>query len=553
MINVITLKFGKNASNPPETLNTTPITVFVGPNNSGKSLALSEINSFCRSADMADAKIIQDITFVESPPDTIEEKINQVKLPNTPGQVANPGHFFVGIHTPVQQVTAENLRDYLSNPNASKRNFCRYYLSFSLLKLNGEGRIKLTQQQNGGDLQKPPQTSFQVLFRDDDKRDEVRRIVFDALGEHLVIDPTDMGSLRLRLSATAPPSKETEQGLHKEATLFHGKATLIEHASDGAKAFVGIISEIVAGDPKILMIDEPEAFLHPALSFKLGKEIALSTVGSEKRMFVSTHSANFVMGCIQSGVPVNIVRLTYRQGNASARILTADDLLPFMRNPLLRSTGVFNALFYEFVVVTESDADRAFYQEINERLNELGQGIPNCLFLNAQNKQTVKTIVRPLREIGIPVAGIVDVDVIKDGGNVWTGFMDSFFFPTIEKSSIATLRTGICAEFKKVGGNMKKDGGIDLLEKEDREGAENFFDKLSEHGLFVVRKGELESWLSELSVEGHGPDWLIKIFERMGDDPQDTNYVRAGNDDVWKFLKEVRMWMVNPERKGIPT
>lgn len=39
-----------------------------------------------------------------------------------------------------------------------------------------------------------------------------------------------------------------------------------------------------------------------------------------------------------------------------------------MQNPLLRSIGVFNALFYNAVVVTEADADRAFYQEINERL-----------------------------------------------------------------------------------------------------------------------------------------------------------------------------------------
>ena len=61
-----------------------------------------------------------------------------------------------------------------------------------------------------------------------------------------------------------------------------------------------------------------------------------------------------------------------------------------MRNPLLRSTGVLNGLFYEFVVVTEADADRAFYQEMNERLLRFKPewGIPNCLFLNAHGKHT---------------------------------------------------------------------------------------------------------------------------------------------------------------------
>jgi predicted ATP-dependent endonuclease of OLD family len=42
--------------------------------------------------------------------------------------------------------------------------------------------------------------------------------------------------------------------------------------SDGVRAFTGIITEVIAGDPNILLIDEPEAFLHPSLAYKLGKE-----------------------------------------------------------------------------------------------------------------------------------------------------------------------------------------------------------------------------------------------------------------------------------------
>jgi AAA15 family ATPase/GTPase len=112
-----------------------------------------------------------------------------------------------------------------------------------------------------------------------------------------------------------------ERGWHNEAVLFHSKAMLIRDASDGVKAFVGIISEIVAGDPIVLLIDEPEAFLHPAIAFSLGKEIAATTIGSQKRVFVSTHSPTFVMGCIQSGAPINIVRLTYKNGVPTARLL----------------------------------------------------------------------------------------------------------------------------------------------------------------------------------------------------------------------------------------
>jgi AAA domain, putative AbiEii toxin, Type IV TA system len=209
-----------------------------------------------------------------------------------------------------------------------------------------------------------------------------------------------------------------------------------------------MIIEILAGNPDILLIDEPEAFLHPSLAFSLGRDVAQISQVSGKHLFVSTHSAQFVMGCIQSGVPVNIVRLTYRNNAATARLLPNDELLALMRNPLLRSTGVIAGLFYEFVVVTEADADRAFYQEINERLlrENPPRGIANCLFLNAQNKQTVQTILKPLRKLGIPAAGIIDVDVLKEGGGVWTSLLESLFGSRNRADAVGLNK--VCCEAK---------------------------------------------------------------------------------------------------------
>ena len=121
-----------------------------------------------------------------------------------------------------------------------------------------------------------------------------------------------------------------------------------------------------------------------------------------------------------------------------------------MRNPLLRSIGVLNALFYNAVIVTEADADRAFYQEINERLllAKDPRGIDGCLFLNAQNKQTVWDIVRPLRELGIPAAGIVDIDVLKDGGAVWAKPMSGAFVPALSHASLGTERGPALQQFR---------------------------------------------------------------------------------------------------------
>jgi hypothetical protein len=400
MIKNIKLKFGRNPNSLPEDIPEAPITVFVGPNNSGKSKALAEINSYCRTGQKNLSDVVLDSIELKSFPGNIAyEKIDEVKLTPFPNEPLAPENILVGKRGARYQMNKESYLSSLQDPTTNPSLFCTYYLSFYTLILDGRSRINLVSDQAGGDLQQQPQNSLQVLFKDDHKRQEVRRIIYEAFGEYFVVDPTNLGQLRIRLSAHAPSNDAEERGLDDNAVKFHAQALHIEQASDGVKAFTGIVTEIIAGDPSVILIDEPEAFLHPSLSAKLGKEIAVSSLNTEKRIFISTHSPNFVMGCIRSGVPVNIIRLTYRAGIPTARILPNNEILHLMRNPLLRSIGVLSALSYEFVVVTESDADRAFYQEINERLLQYKSefGIPNCLFLKGTSNNRLK---RSYNEIG---------------------------------------------------------------------------------------------------------------------------------------------------------
>ena len=195
-----------------------------------------------------------------------------------------------------------------------------------------------------------------------------------------------------------------------------------------------------------------------------------------------------------------------------------------------------------------------FYQEVNERLLSFKPewGIPNCLFLNAQNKQTIHTILKPLRSLGIPAAGIVDVDVLKEGGTVWTNFMNGGFIPNLDRPGLGLTRGSVKKELEATGKDMKRHGGLELLHKGDREAANNLCERLSEYGLFVVTKGELESWLPQLGAIGRKSLWLVDAFQKMGEDPDDSSYMRPGGDDVWLFLSEIKHWLSNPRRKGIP-
>ena len=221
----------------------------------------------------------------------------------------------------------------------------------------------------------------------------------------------------------------------------------------------------------------------------------------------------------------------------------------------MRSAKILDGLFYDYVIVTEADADRAFYQEINKRLLRFmpDLGIPNCLFVNWQGKQTEKTIIRPLRELGIPTVGIVDIDVIKDGGKVWTTFLESGFVPKDEQESLALMRSAIKLKFEESGQDMKRNGGIEILSESDKEAANNLLDRFAQYGLFVVRKGEVESWLPDLDVSREKTKWLTNIFEKMDEDPNLKDYIKPTEDDVWAFIGQIKNWLIDPNRNGIPT
>ena len=164
----------------------------------------------------------------------------------------------------------------------------------------------------------------------------------------------------------------------------------------------------------------------------------------------------------------------------------------------------------------------------------------------------MQTIIRPLRQLGIPAAGIVDIDVLKDGGSNWTSLLSSANVPAISHGSLATMRTAVKQAMDNTGRDMKREGGVGILPQAEREAALNLLKQLGEYGICVVPGGELESWLPGLGATGHGPSWLISVFEKMGEDTEADNYLRPSANDVWGFIYGVKAWLVDSGRKGIP-
>lgn len=363
------------------------------------------------------------------------------------------------------------------------------FLKFFLLRLDGRTRFDLTIDRPTGDLIGQPQNILAHLFQDDELRKEVRKVVHDAFGVYFVIDPLNGGQLRIRLSPTAPT--HDEQSLAKPAREFHRNATHIKEASDGVQAFVGLLTAVRSGDYRAMLIDEPEAFLHPPLARKLGHELAAIIAKRGGSLMASTHSPDFLIGCLQASPNVRVVRLEYSNGKSKGQIVDAEALRNFFKAPLMRSANVISALFHDGVVVTESDNDRAFYSEIYYRLAEHEKGYPALLFVNAQNKQTIRDIMGPLRAFGVPAAAIVDIDILKDGGATWTGWLRAAQLPEALHGGLGQVRGDLLKRFEDDGVNMKNDGGVVALKSEIRKPRMNYSTQWHNTGYSLLAKVNL--------------------------------------------------------------
>jgi hypothetical protein len=565
MLKTVALRFGADEDDTPLRFTPGPMTVFVGPNNSGKSLALREIEDFIETGGDSLRHIVRRLELLLPPDEEIEDMVlaRAVGDGEAEGTVRvlrlrHSGEYGRRRVTDVAEPVVEQVVDlhallqttaYSDNPSDEDlERLCRDFLALFTLRLDGQTRLALMHPQAADDPEQHPTNHLGALFRDDEARERIREITHDAFGLYFVIDPTEATHLRVRMSERAPMDDDEEQSITDRSRAFHGRASDIDQMSDGIRAFTGLTAALLSDDYRIMLVDEPEAFLHPPLIRKLGKRLTQLAAERGANVLAATHSPDFVMGCITAGQAVNIVRLTWRRNVPGARLLSADKLSTMMRDPLLRSTGVLGALFHEGAVVCEADADRVFYAEVNERLlAHRAGGADGVVFLNAQNKQTVRRIIRPLREMGLPAAAILDLDLLK-GREDFRDLLRSAFVPEVFWEPWEEQRRRL---HQQINNADYKDGGILRLSGDARTLADTLLAALAEYGVFLVPNGELECWLPELEVGGHGPEWLTQVFSRMGTDPSDGGYQRPTGGGVWRFIQRVAAWIAEPRRKGM--
>jgi predicted ATP-dependent endonuclease of OLD family len=199
MLKSITLRFTERPE--PIIVPTEGVTIFVGPNNSGKSLALREIEHALITGQIPEGKLVRDFEVSMPNADQLQADIDLLRKKAPKG--LSPDQVYIGRFLPNGQLDSNTLgaRDLeaqviQNNKQWVTANFWRLFQ----IRLDGRTRFDLTNDRPTGDLLAIPQNILVHLFQDDELRKQVRDIIQDAFDVYFVIDPLSGGNLRIRLT-----------------------------------------------------------------------------------------------------------------------------------------------------------------------------------------------------------------------------------------------------------------------------------------------------------------------------------------------------------------
>ena len=515
------------------------VVLLVGPNNAGKSVALRELDEYISGS--RETRVFKSIgLFKRGTPESFESFVRnhvQIKSSGSTWTLRAPG-ISLGM-------SSLNLQDYWTN-NLSQFGplFCSRILT--------ETRITDSDPANSIDfLEEPASHPIHILYSDDQVEHKMSEYFRRAFGEDLIVYRAGGSKIPLLVGERLAPEYGEDRVSSSYCDRLRGKTVALQEQGDGMRSFSSAILHLLAPiTPSVLLLDEPEAFLHPPQARLLGELIA-SERSSRSQLFVATHSPDVLRGLTNVASDNLRVLRMQREGNVNhIKELDKELVREISVDPLMNYSSVLSGVFHERVIVCESDADCMFYSSILDLPEIIGGRKPDVLFVHAGGKDRIATLSKTLVELGVPVDVIADIDVINDT-NSFRFIVESLGQQSAIVVSLAD-RVKKAVEQRKPGLNAieVKEKINELLENVPQNGefprdsrskietlfrrasawgavkgagesaippgeATKNFQKLKElckqFGLWIVPVGELEGFCK--SVGGHGPRWVQQVIE----------------------------------------
>ncbi|HEY1190384.1 MAG TPA: AAA family ATPase, partial [Gemmata sp.] len=251
------------------------LTVFVGPNNSGKSQSLRDIRDLCTG--VKGAKQIVTAAEMSIPKDFKDLYESYAIRGNYQGNDRWELNCLVPDLTQLHNIQYQAEPDssprgvFRSTARVDENKFISFYGKALVAHLKTENRLQLVHEGTGPESPEKSASLLQLLYNSDKEAEtEIRKLVQSAFGRSIALDYTTPSRFAFRIS----DSFEGLPGDPRELRPHLQNKPRLDDQGDGIRSFVGIVVALKLANRGVFLIDEPEAFLHPPQAFRMGATIA---------------------------------------------------------------------------------------------------------------------------------------------------------------------------------------------------------------------------------------------------------------------------------------
>jgi hypothetical protein len=389
----------------------TSLTVVVGPNNAGKSQLLRDI-TLCASGREEQSKVLQrvDIDLGDTAVAFLRERVARMR-PNEMGQYLLDSAGITLDETASIQYQPALLEHHTQSEEQARAHIASAFARELVAYLTTEARLTFSKRRTDlyrGGL-RGSASLVEALFHGSNEEEEwISGRASSAFGLSIALDTfTSAGAHELRV---APSFSELPRGDRAQARRFMQTCERLDEQGDGLRSFVATLGAAKTLPRDVILIDQPEAFLHPPQAFQMGRALS-ETEFDGKQIICATHSADFLRGVISTNTDVMVIRVSRGKKGQVVRVLSPTELQSVAKDPVLSSGRVLDGIFYRQVIVTESDGDAVLYGALSTKGDRSGE----TYYVNSYSKQATEKVVAPYKHMGVPHAAIIDLDLIRVG------------------------------------------------------------------------------------------------------------------------------------------
>lgn len=350
------------------------------------------------------------------------------------------------------------------------------------------------------------------LYRDGDLEAELDALSRSTFSQGLLLDRAN-AEFRLRVGDVHVPVPPLNHPTREYADAVLD-LPLLDDQGDGMRSFVGLALLVMARPPGVLLIDEPEAFLHPGQARALGRWLGGAAHERDLQVIIATHDRDLLLGLLEASAPINVVRITRQDDRNSLAQLPPDEIQEVWADPVLRYSNVLQGLFHRQVVVCESDGDCRFF---GAALDELALATDrraiadDVLFVPGGGKQRVAAIARALGRLRVRSRAIVDFDVFRSK-DILRGMVESVAGTWTDDMGADYVAMVAPIQERSLWDQVKNQGMAAVPPGEPNAAAQRLMSALTTIGVHVVPVGEMEGFDRSQSL--HGAAWVSTAIER---------------------------------------